>query len=272
MNTTTGAAGTSATRDDLVTGEAVVVALPYAGLAQRALSGGIDVVVQILLLVAGGYVLGRTTAGLDEALIAGLALLLMVAVNVVFPATLESLTGRTVGKLITGLRTVRNDGAPADARRIITRHLMSILDVWTGGGTVALVTGLLTEPTRRLGDLAAGTYVARDRVQLRLPPPPAMPPQLRAWAAGADLGRIPEDLVVMIRSTLEQRGEFTGEAGARVEAMLAERLARYVSPPPPPGTPTPAYLAAVLAERRRRDTDRLRAAAERRTRLFGVSR
>ena len=41
--------------DDLVTGEAVALELPAAGIALHALSGFLDVTITVLVLVAGGH-------------------------------------------------------------------------------------------------------------------------------------------------------------------------------------------------------------------------
>ncbi|MDO5635559.1 MAG: RDD family protein, partial [Micrococcus sp.] len=215
--------------DDLVTGEAVVVMLPAAGPGIRLASGLIDAVVAIILLVLLNFAVARTAIGLDEALIASLHLLVSVGVLVAFPAACETWTGRTVGKVVTGLRTVRNDGGPADARRIITRHLLAVPEVWLTSGSVALIAWLLTDPTRRLGDMAAGTYVARDRIRLALPPRAPMPPALETWARSADLGRLPDDLVTLVRTTLAQDGQFTQGAAARVDGHLVDRVLRHVA-------------------------------------------
>lgn len=255
-------------KDDLLTGEAVVVALPYAGLPIRALSGMLDALAQIVLAVALSALLSHLGEGLDEALIAAFGLLVFVFCFVAFPSICEATSGRTFGKALTGLRTVRSDGAPADPRRVITRHLIGVVEIWLTGGVVAMIAGLFTEPTRRLGDLAAGTYVARTRVQLRLPQPAAMPPGLEGWARTADLGRLPDDLVALIRATLAQAGDFTGASAHRIDEMLVARAQPYVSPPPPQGTPPRALLHALMAERRRRETARLSAAEDRRRRLF----
>ncbi|WP_284302622.1 RDD family protein [Mobilicoccus caccae] len=256
-------------KDDLVTGEAVVVALPFAGLAIRALSGAVDMFVHLLLTVGLTFGFVRVAGGLDDALVTSFSLLITVFCLVGFPVICESLTGRTVGKKLTGLRTVRNDGGPADPRRIVTRHLIGVVEIWLTGGVPALITGLLTEPTRRLGDIAAGTYVARDRVRLELPPPPEMPAPLQAWARIADLGRIPDELAILVRTTMAQQADFTGASGERIEQMLASRVAEHVSPDPPRGTTARAFLQAVMAERRRRETDRLEGQQTRRRRLFG---
>jgi hypothetical protein len=53
----------------------------------------------------------------------------------------------------------------------------------------------------------------------------------------------------------------------RIGAMLADRLAEYVAPPPPPGTQSWDFLAAVSAARRDRDLERLHRDESLRSRL-----
>ena len=55
---------------------------------------------------------------------------------------------------------------------------------------------------KRLGDYAAGTYVVRDRVRLRLAPPTLMPPPLAAWARPADMAALPTGLALAVRQFL----------------------------------------------------------------------
>ncbi|WP_052466108.1 RDD family protein [Mobilicoccus massiliensis] len=265
----------TAQRSDDVTGEAVVVALPVAGPPIRMLSGLIDVVVIVLVSIVLQFavfrllgMLGKTGAGADEAVIAAIIIVLQVAVFVGLPVACERRWGRTVGKVVTGLRTVRDDGAPADLRRLVTRHLVGVVEVWGSMGSIALIALLASSPTRRLGDMAAGTYVARDRLRLELPPAPPMPPPLEPWARSADLGRLPDDLAALVRSSLAQRAQFTDEASRRLDASLADRVLAHVSPPPPAGTPPHEILQAVLAERRRREGVRLTRQRRRRERLF----
>ncbi len=88
------------TSDDLVTGEAVALDLPPAGLGVRMASGLIDLVVVWVLFVVALFVFLLAAVRSDEAL-AHVALVgTVITVFVVFPATLETLTrGRTLGKL-----------------------------------------------------------------------------------------------------------------------------------------------------------------------------
>ena len=81
--------------DDLVTGEAVALELPAAGIALHALSGFLDVAITVLVLVAGMILVPMATQGADDAIISVAMTLLVVLVFVVLPTTLETLWSYT---------------------------------------------------------------------------------------------------------------------------------------------------------------------------------
>lgn len=241
---------------DLVTGEAVVVELRVAELASRLLALVVDGLVQLTVLVAGTLLLAGL--GTDPALAAGLTLLLAVAVLVGYPATCETLTrGRTLGKLALGLRVVREDGGPVRLRQALVRALAAVVEIWALSGVVAFVVALTSSRSQRVGDLLAGTLVVRDRSPAARSGPAGMPPGLAGWAEGLDLSRLPGDLALAARQYLTRWAELDPGARAAMGARLAGAVAEHVSPTPPPGVSPEAYLAAVLAERRRRQTRRL---------------
>ncbi|WP_168583365.1 RDD family protein [Gephyromycinifex aptenodytis] len=259
------------TTDAVVTGEAVLVELPVAGPAVRLLSGGIDVVLAVIILVILFFAAAPLLEGLDEA--AGMASILVLSLGVLIglPTVCETLTrGRTLGKKILGLRSVRDDGGPIDFRRALTRNLIGFVEIYLLSGIPALICALVTSPTRRLGDIGAGTYVAHERVDLVLPEPVQMPAQLAQWAAGADIGPLPDPLVAQMRAALRQGEQFTPETTRRLAETLAHDVRDYVLPHPPSETPPLDLIKAVLAERRRRAGLRLAEQARARERLFGV--
>jgi hypothetical protein len=134
-------------------------------------------------------------------------------------------------------------------------------------GVPAFFSALLSSRGKRLGDYAAGTYVVRDRVRLRLPPPTLMPPPLAAWARTADISSLPTGLALAVRQFLGRLPTIDAQSRAVLGRRLADQVAEHVAPPPPPGTPPEAYLAAVVASRRERDQARLAREAEMRRRL-----
>lgn len=255
--------------DDLVTGEAVALELPAAGIALRALSGFLDVSVAVLALIVGLLLAPLLTHGADEAIAAVATTVLMVLVFVVLPTTLETLTrGRSVGKLATGLRTVRDDAGPIGFRHALTRALVGLVEIWLLLGVPALVSGLVSSKGKRLGDYAAGTYVVRERVHITLPPPPMMPPHLAAWAAGADIARLPDGLAMAVRQFLMRAPLLSPPSRATLGLQLHDEVVAYLAPQPPAGTHPELVLAAVIADRRRRDWIRLQRDAALRSRLI----
>lgn len=256
----TGVSGERATltADDLITGEAVALDLPAAAVPIRLVSGGLDVLVTVVLLV--GLLLVSLVASLPggEAIGAAAYVGTVVLVFVAIPTTVETLTrGRSLGKLVTGLRTVRDDGGPISAQHALVRSLVGFVEIYVFSGVPALLSAILSTRGKRLGDYAAGTYVIRERARLRLPLPPAMPPALASWATTADMTSLPPGLTLAVRQYLGRAATLTPQARATVGPQLATEVSPYVAPPPPPGTSAEDFLAAVVASRRDRDHARL---------------
>lgn len=248
----------------MVTGEAVELDLRPASFASRAVSGFIDLVIQLAVLSALLYVVTRLGFSLDAAAAAALNLTLVVLVLVGIPMLAETLTrGRTAGKLVMGLRTVRDDGGPIRLRHAVVRALLEIVDVVPLGGP-ALISSLASPTGKRLGDVLAGTYVVRERGAAKAAPPVLMPPALEGWARHADIARLPDGLALSVRQMLGRSAQLHPRSRDELGLQLARAVAPHVAPPPPAGTHPEAFLSAVLAERRTRDLARL--ARERATR------
>ncbi len=255
--------------DDLVTGEAVALELPAAGIALRALSGVMDLVVAGVALWVGLLVASAVTIDTDEALTAAVTTMLLATVSVGLPTAVETLTrGRSVGKLATGLRTVRDDAGPIGFRHALTRALVGFVEIWALLGVPALVSALVSSKGKRLGDYAAGTYVVRERFRLTLPPPPMMPLQLSAWAAGADIARLPDGLAMAVRTFLMRAPRLSAQSRTTLGLQLRDDVLTYVAPQPPVGVHPELVLAAIIADRRRRDAIRLARDADLRRRLI----
>jgi uncharacterized RDD family membrane protein YckC len=257
--------------DDLVTGEAVALELPAAGIAIRALSGALDLLIAFVALMVGLVVATTMTGNADDAIIGVAMTVLLALVAVGIPTATETLTrGRSVGKLATGMRTVRDDAGPIGFRHALTRALVGFVEIWMLFGVPALVSGLVSSKGKRLGDFAAGTYVVRERVHMTLPPPPMMPPQLAAWAAGADIARLPDGLAMAVRQFLMRAPNLSAQSRATLGAQLSDDVLAYVAPQPPVALHPELVLAAVIADRRRRDALRLDRDAALRGRLIPV--
>lgn len=244
--------------DRFVTSEAVEVELPAASLPLRMVSGLLDLLVVVLGTALLLWLLPLDLFAQDAALGQAFAIVLMVIVMAGLPITLETLThGRTVGKLALGLRTVRDDTGPIGLRHATIRALAGTFELWMTLGSVALIVAMTNERAKRLGDHLAGTYVVRDRVRLSLPPAPQASPQLADWASGADIGVLPDALVVATRQFLVRAASLAPAARAQTGTELYTALLARVAPAPPAGAHPEEVMATVLAQRRRRDQARL---------------
>ncbi|MFS8477687.1 MAG: RDD family protein [Micromonosporaceae bacterium] len=262
----------------VVSGEAVELDIRVARAGSRVPALLIDIVVQVMLFYAlimlgGALLLLVTMSGLimvDDTLARGLMLVAVVVVLIGYPAAMETfLRGRTLGKLVLGLRVVRDDGGPIRFRQALTRALVGASLEWPGlvlpplTWLASLWTMIAHPHGKRLGDLAAGTIVIHERTPEAWGWVPVMPPHLAAWARTLDLVGLDDDLALAVRHFLARNRRLKEPARTRLGYQLARQVAAVTNPPPPPGTPGWAYLAAVLAERHRRAALRLAAARQR---------
>lgn len=75
---------------------------------------------------------------------------------------LQGVTGWTPGKVLTGIRTVRVDGSKPGIGKALLRWLVLIVDTQPCGiPLVGFITALTTQGHRRVGDMAAKTFVVR---------------------------------------------------------------------------------------------------------------
>jgi uncharacterized RDD family membrane protein YckC len=258
--------------DDLVTGEAVALDLPAATVGVRLVSGAIDLLAEGALLAIAYLVAFVAVSGSDDALVAVASIVSTVLVLVGFPTAVETLTrGKTLGKLALGLRTVRDDAGPISFRQAFLRSLVGVVEIWLLAGVPALLCALVSRRGKRLGDMVAGTYVVRDRFRFPGVRPAMMPPQLAAWAGAADMAPLPDGLALATRQFLDRAHSLNPASRATLGTQLVAQALEHVAPAPPAGHHPETVLAAVLAERRRRDEARLARDERLRQRLRGAA-
>lgn len=265
LSGTAAAVSPSSRRDALITGDAVLLDLRTASFATRIVSAVIDGVLQLALLIGGILSVAwfADRAALDDGFLAAGILLASVLAYVGYPVLSELLLrGRSVGRLVMGTRVVRDDGGPVHVRQSVLRAVMAMFEIWSTTGAVALVCSVIDRRSRRIGDLLAGTMVIQERMRTHPPQRIEVPLSLRDWAQAADVGRLPLPLLQDIRAFLPRAGQINAESRHQLSRDLLRRTLPHVAPAPPPGTPPEEFLAAVLAERSRRDEMRLRRAQE----------
>jgi uncharacterized RDD family membrane protein YckC len=244
--------------DDMITGEGVAVEVPVASVAARMASGAIDVFVTIVVLIAGVFAIGFVAGGVSDAVLGVLFIGLSVLAFIVLPTAVETLSrGRSLGRMALGLRTLRDDGGPTTFRHALVRGLVGYVEIYLLLGVPAVIASMVHPRAKRLGDMAAGTIVISQRAALRLTPPPPMPPALMPWALSADIAALPSGLTVAIRQFLARAPGLSPASRHTLGVDLLASTLAYVAPQPPPGFHPEVVLSAIVAERRRRDLDRL---------------
>ncbi|MCL2787261.1 MAG: RDD family protein [Micrococcales bacterium] len=243
-------------RDDIMTSEAVRLEANAASFPARMLAAAIDVLATglalslILIPVALSI-----DAELDDAARLALGVALAFTFTILIPAVVETLTrGRSLGKVILGYRIVRDDGGPSGGREAFVRALVGLFELWGTLGGLALLSTFFSQRGKRLGDLLSGTYAVRTRAPRFRFVWIDMPPELASWARLADITRLDDSTALRARMLLGRPHHYSPQVAERLALELAREIAPHVAPAPPEGTHPARFIAAVLAERRSRET------------------
>ena len=246
--------------EPLVTGDAVVLDVSIAQLPVRAAAALIDLTVMMIGYVLGVTLWALTLADFDSALSAAVLIIFTVLVLLGYPVTFETATrGRSPGKMALGLRVVSDDGGPERLRQALFRALAGVIEIWMFTGAPAVLCSMVSSKAKRIGDVFAGTMVISERAP-KLSPPPLMPPALAWWAASLQLSGLGPAQADMARHFLARAAQLDPRTREQMAHRIANEVVARLAPPPPPGTPPEPVLAAVLAERHRRELERLRVA------------
>lgn len=246
--------------ETVVTGDAVVLDVQIAQLPVRAVGALIDICIVVVGYLVGLTLWATTVTRFDEALSAAILIIFTVLVIVGYPVTIETATrGRSVGKMVMGLRVVSDDGGPERFRQALFRALAGFVEIWMFFGGPAVICSLASPKGKRIGDLFAGTVVISERGP-KLAPPPVMPPALAWWASTLELSGLGPEQAELARQFLGRAAQLDPAVRDQMAYRIAGEVVVRISPPPPPGVPPQYVLAAVLAERHRRELARLRPA------------
>src|SRR2546423_449332 len=150
------------------TPEHLVLELELAGVGSRIAAAALDAVLLGVLYVGLGMGLvalltQRESPGAWSTLVAVLAVLALFLLFWCYFLLFEALNhGRTPGQRLMGIRVVMDTGPPITFAAAAVRNLIRIVD-GLPFGLVGLAFMLFHPQNKRLGDIVAGTVVARDR-------------------------------------------------------------------------------------------------------------
>lgn len=134
--------------------------IPLAPLVPRLMAGVIDAAPLIVSLFVSFYRLGPDAddADLTEAnLIVAAGIVAYVAITTI----IETLAGRSAGKMMFGLRVISVTGKPATKGQLATRNLLRVIDVLLSFFPLFLIP--FSPLRQRAGDAAAATMVVTTR-------------------------------------------------------------------------------------------------------------
>jgi uncharacterized RDD family membrane protein YckC len=213
----------------IATPEGVDLELRLAGVGSRFSAALIDFVIQMALLTAlfVAFLIGGSLSGFGGAAFVLLAFLVFAGYDVLFEV-LNS--GRTPGKQLNGIRVVRVDGSPVRFLTSAVRNALRVIDMLFFY-FVGVLSILVTPRNQRLGDLAAGTLVVRERLAKVPEDPsaaaPAAPSPQGDWQ-NWDVGGVTAEELSAVRAFLARRYELTPEARQSLADELAEGFRRKV--------------------------------------------
>lgn len=204
--------------------EGIELDYALAGLGSRFIAAAVDTVIRIAVLAAVLGVLSALGAGSTLLLIVLMigSFLALFAYDVAFEVWAG---GRTPGKRWSGMRVLMATGQPVSFAPSAVRNLMRIVDEWATALVPGTVSILLTKRNQRLGDLAAGTIVVRER---RAGTGAVSPGELRNLYPALDVTAVSAAELAAIRDFLARRDKLTPESRTRVAGVLAERIAAKV--------------------------------------------
>ena len=229
----------------LQTPENVVVSYDLAGVGSRFIAAATDSLIQIVLIllvvlamaVAGGLATSnhalRGLSGDDPVQfgvwVVALLLLALFLLLWGYYAAFEMLwNGQTPGKRLVRLRVLRESGYPTGPIESLIRNLVRIVDYLPTSYMLGVTAILLTRRAQRLGDLAAGTIVVKERrvgsprTLAALPPEQALPPQQAVLFTRDDVALARDFLLRRHELPPDRRGALAGEIAGRFRARLGE--------------------------------------------------
>jgi uncharacterized RDD family membrane protein YckC len=228
-------------RITIATPEGLEVDLVLAGLGSRFVARLVDSLIQLVFIIALFVVVLALGSGWIVAVVDVFNFLSIWAYDVAFEVFGS---GRTPGKRVAGLRVVRTGGQPVGFVASAVRNVLRLVDFLPTLYLVGTISVLASARNQRLGDIAAGTLVVRERDAR------PQPPGWATWSrptvpldavAGWDVSAVSPAEIAAVYAFLDRRLTLPPDARAHIAHDLAVRLGAKVT-----GIPAGAHPEYVL--------------------------
>lgn len=222
------------------TPENIEFAYDIAGIGSRFLAALIDtlliIIAEIIVFIVAGVLINlfgiSTDTNAPFSVITALALLLAFGILWGYYIVFELVwNGQSPGKRAIGLRVVRDGGRPISFVGSAVRNLIRLIDLLPSFYGVGVIAMFADGRARRLGDLAAGTLVVKERRNVTLesllaeredPPAAADAPEMQLSLPNVE--RLREQDYQIVQEFLSRRAEFGRETRARLASQVASGI------------------------------------------------
>ena len=225
-------------RISVATPEGVTLQFRLAGVGSRVVAGLLDGLVLMVASLGLGLISWALSLAVGDSwanVFFGLTFfVLLFGYDIAFE-TLGS--GRTLGKRWAGLRVVRVGGGPVGFMSSAVRNLLRLVDFLPFAYLIAIVCVTASSKNQRLGDMAAGTLVVRERTAVEGAAPASRRDEPAPWSTtteapsvegsafvGWDVSAVTGEEAAMVREFLARRASLEPAARQRLALDLANRL------------------------------------------------
>jgi uncharacterized RDD family membrane protein YckC len=261
------------------TPELVAIEMPLAGIGSRFIAllvdyliwgAGATVLALLLTVILPSILLfSRVTATWTMAIF----ILLFFVLNWGYFTLFEAFwNGRTPGKRVARIRVIQRSGRAIGLFESMARNLVRYIDQIPGVYVVGVITMFVTRQHQRLGDLAAGTLVVRDREQpapmwgetgartftapLFAPSAPAPEPHAGLTLPATGIAKLSAADLGVLEGFFARRLDMSMETRQRIAQRIAAAITAKSGLEPPEGVSVETFLEA--AARQLRDVARMR--------------
>ena len=214
------------------TPEQIELAYDLAGIGSRFLAAIVDSALIALAELALFFALAQIAGAMEFAesvliaIGAAIGFAILWGYYIAFELTWN---GQSPGKRLIGLRVVSEGGRPITVTGSIIRNLIRIVDFLPFLYGIGVIAMFIDGRARRLGDLAAGTLVVRERADVTLESlvtrvAPDLPQPSGDTTDLIDVSLLMPDDYALLCDFLDQRRDLAQPVRGRLAAQLSEGL------------------------------------------------
>lgn len=237
------------------TSQFVTIDYELASPVYRAVAAFLDVIFLLIYMAIASYVISTNLFDVNMDVMKDrwslLSIFLLRLPWLLYSPVMEYLTnGRSLGKLIMGIRVVKSNGETAGLREYFTRWIFRVVDIWVGGfGFLALLVSGTTEKRQRIGDIMADTVVikVKDTQIYNLRDVLSIKNSDNHVPTYPNVVRFSDEDMLLIKNTILRVQRYPNQSNKDFAIELADETARLIGLPETPAKRM-EFLKTVLQD------------------------